>query len=91
MEIDPWCRRVLAKHWPGVPKYGDVREVSDTLSARAGVEEHHDSGRSRVRTTVPSESALLHPEEPWPHNEALTELDAEHPNGTLAFAPVVST
>lgn len=25
-EIDPFCRRVLAKHWPGIPIYGDVRE-----------------------------------------------------------------
>jgi len=23
-EIDPFCRRVLAKHWPGVPCYDDV-------------------------------------------------------------------
>lgn len=23
-EIDPWCRRVLAKHWPDVPCYEDV-------------------------------------------------------------------
>ncbi len=27
-EIDPFCRRVLAKHWPGVPCYHDVRELT---------------------------------------------------------------
>lgn len=27
VEIDEWCRKVLKKHWPGVPKYGDIREV----------------------------------------------------------------
>ncbi len=27
-EIDPFCRRVLAKHWPGVPCYDDVRSLS---------------------------------------------------------------
>lgn len=27
-EIDPWCRRVLAKHWPGVPCYDDVRNLN---------------------------------------------------------------
>jgi DNA (cytosine-5)-methyltransferase 1 len=27
VEIDEWCRRVLAKHWPDVPKYGDIRNV----------------------------------------------------------------
>src|SRR3954462_10460621 len=27
-EIDPFCRRVLAKHWPEVLCYHDVRELS---------------------------------------------------------------
>lgn len=27
-EIDPFCRRVLAKHWPNVPCYEDVRTLS---------------------------------------------------------------
>jgi DNA (cytosine-5)-methyltransferase 1 len=27
-EIEPYCRRVLAKHWPGVPCYGDIRELT---------------------------------------------------------------
>lgn len=26
VEIDPYCVKVLAKHWPEVPRYGDVRE-----------------------------------------------------------------
>jgi DNA (cytosine-5)-methyltransferase 1 len=27
-EIEPFQRAVLAKHWPGVPIYNDVRELS---------------------------------------------------------------
>jgi DNA (cytosine-5)-methyltransferase 1 len=27
VEIDPWCRAVLAKHWPGVERFEDVRSV----------------------------------------------------------------
>ncbi len=31
-EIEPFCRRVLAKHWPGVKQYDDVRNLTaDTL------------------------------------------------------------
>ena len=28
VEIDPFARQVLAKHWPDVPQYSDIREVS---------------------------------------------------------------
>ncbi len=27
VEIDPWCQKVLAKHWPDVERFADVREV----------------------------------------------------------------
>jgi len=27
VEIDPYCNRVLAKHWPAVPRYGDITAV----------------------------------------------------------------
>jgi DNA (cytosine-5)-methyltransferase 1 len=29
VEIDEYCRRVLAKHWPDVPKHDDVRTTPD--------------------------------------------------------------
>jgi DNA (cytosine-5)-methyltransferase 1 len=27
VEIDEFCQKVLAKHWPNVPKFGDIRDV----------------------------------------------------------------
>lgn len=36
-EIEPFCRRVLAKHWPGVPIYDDVRELSAARLAADGI------------------------------------------------------
>lgn len=27
VEIDPFCNKVLAKHWPHVKRYGDIRDV----------------------------------------------------------------
>ncbi len=31
VEIDEWCRRVLAKHWPDIPKYADIKGVGAEL------------------------------------------------------------
>lgn len=36
-EIEPFCRRVLAKHWPGVPIHDDVRTMGAKLLAEHGV------------------------------------------------------
>lgn len=37
-EIDPFCQRVLAKHWPEVPCYDDVRELTAARLVRGGVD-----------------------------------------------------
>ena len=36
-EIEPYCRRVLAKHWPGVPCYDDVRNLTADTLRRDGI------------------------------------------------------
>lgn len=36
-EIDPFCRRVLAKHWPHVRQYEDVRELTADTLRRDGI------------------------------------------------------
>jgi len=36
-EIDPYCRRVLAKHWPDVPIYDDVRTLTADALRRDGI------------------------------------------------------
>lgn len=36
-EIDSFCRRVLAKHWPAVPCYPDIRELTGTRLAADGI------------------------------------------------------
>ena len=35
-EIDPWCRRVLAKHWPGVPQHDDIKTLTGDALGRFG-------------------------------------------------------
>ena len=37
-EIDPFCRKVLRKHWPDVPLFGDVKEVSGRDESFAAVD-----------------------------------------------------
>jgi DNA (cytosine-5)-methyltransferase 1 len=29
VELDPWCRQVLARHWPDIPQHDDVRTAPD--------------------------------------------------------------
>ncbi len=36
-EVDPFCRAVLAQHWPGVPIYDDVRTLTGDALARDGI------------------------------------------------------
>lgn len=36
-EIDPYCRRVLKKHWPEVPQYDDVRTLTAERLAADGI------------------------------------------------------
>jgi DNA (cytosine-5)-methyltransferase 1 len=36
-EVDPFCRRVLAKHWPKVPCYDDVRTLTGERLAADGI------------------------------------------------------
>jgi DNA (cytosine-5)-methyltransferase 1 len=37
-EVDPFCRRVLAKHWPGIPLYCDIRELTGARLLADGVQ-----------------------------------------------------
>jgi DNA (cytosine-5)-methyltransferase 1 len=36
-EIEPYCRKVLAKHWPGVKCYDDVQSLSAAALCRDGI------------------------------------------------------
>ena len=38
VERDKYCRRVLEKHWPGVPRFDDVRAVTGDALRGAGIE-----------------------------------------------------
>src|SRR5574343_241000 len=48
-EIDPFCQKVLKKHWPGVPIYDDVRTLTgitaDVISAGFPCQDISSAGR----------------------------------------------
>lgn len=43
-EIDPFCRKVLAKHWPKVPCYDDIRTLTANRLAADGIAPNAISG-----------------------------------------------
>src|ERR1700692_907714 len=36
-EVDPFCRSILARHWPGIPCYDDVRTLTGERLAADGI------------------------------------------------------
>lgn len=36
-EVEPFCQKILTKHWPEVPIYGDVRELNADRLAADGI------------------------------------------------------
>jgi len=49
VEIDPFCQRVLAKHWPDVARYGDVRAVASETCALADPRRGNGDGWAAVQ------------------------------------------
>lgn len=58
IEVDPFCTRVLARHWPNVPRWGDVRSV-------AVPREHRRQGLSEQRRSGAAELAEGCADAPW--------------------------
>ncbi len=56
-EIEPFCQKVLAKHWPGVPIYDDVREVTAERLRADGIFPDVVTGGSPAKTLVCGQSS----------------------------------
>ncbi|MFC1924274.1 DNA cytosine methyltransferase [Chloroflexota bacterium] len=54
VEIDPYCQKVLAKHWPDVPVIGDIRDVTrekiDSYSEQLTKRTTYREGNNRRRS-----------------------------------------
>jgi hypothetical protein len=75
-EIEPFCRAVLAKHWPGVPIYDDVRTLTTDRLRADGIAVDASVADSRAKILAKQETA---PE--------LTESAADYgPNSPVSLA-----
>jgi len=81
-EIDPFCRRVLAKHWPEVPCYEDVRSLTADRLAADGIAVHaicggfpcQDLSRAGRQAGLAGERSGL-----WGHfHRLIRELQPQH-------------
>jgi DNA (cytosine-5)-methyltransferase 1 len=64
VEIDPYCRRVLAKHWPNVPRFEDVRtfkgtEINERIDLIAGGFPCQDISNAGKRAGIDGERSGL--------------------------------
>jgi len=58
-EIEPYAQKVLAKHWPGVPIYEDIRGVvANTAGTRQQKRRPEKSGPARNKTRGPRPGGL---------------------------------
>jgi DNA (cytosine-5)-methyltransferase 1 len=55
IEVDPFCTRVLTRHWPNVPRWGDVRSVgaadiqlAERRGCAPGADRGCDNGAARL-------------------------------------------
>lgn len=64
VEIDPYCTKVLEKHWPGVKRYGDIRTVTDaeTVDLIAGGFPCQDISRAGYQAGIDGERSGLYRE-----------------------------
>jgi DNA (cytosine-5)-methyltransferase 1 len=55
VEIDDYCTRVLEKHWPGVPKYRDIKDCGGAPVTTEGVKwgEYHQPPQRRKHELAP--------------------------------------
>lgn len=47
-EIEPFCQKVLKKHWPDVPIFDDVKKLTKEVLIEKGVIQNVPSGTGRT-------------------------------------------
>jgi DNA (cytosine-5)-methyltransferase 1 len=78
VEIDPFCQKVLKKHWPAVPIIGDIRDVTRESFARGGVQE--EVSLPARATSDPYQREGRPRNVTQPRTEEIAEPGSDHPD-----------
>lgn len=65
VEIDPFCRRVLAKHWPEVPRHDDVRTTVEWWRSEQRPPVHLVAGGFPCQPTSDAGRRLAQADDRW--------------------------
>lgn len=65
VEIDPFCRRVLAKHWPEVPRHDDVRTAVEWWRSESRPPVHVVAGGFPCQPTSDAGRRLAQADHRW--------------------------
>jgi len=83
VEIDPFCRRVLAKHWPDVPRHDDVRTCVEWWRSGPRPAVHVVAGGPPCQPVTTAGTGLAQDDPRWLWDETLSVVDALRPGWVI--------
>jgi DNA (cytosine-5)-methyltransferase 1 len=84
VEIDPFCRRVLAKHWPEVPRHDDVRTCVEWWRSQPRPAVHLVAGGPPCQPSSDAGPRLADRDERWMWPEFAAVVAAIRPDWVIA-------
>lgn len=83
VEIDPFCRRVLEKHWPEVPRHDDVRTTVEWWRSEPRPAVHLVAGGPPCQPTSQAGPKLAQSDPRWLWPEMAVVVDAFRPTWVI--------
>lgn len=84
VEIDPFCRAVLAKHWPEVPRHDDIRTAVEWWLAEPRPAVQVVAGGFPCQPVSDAGRRLAQADERWLWPEMANVIDAVRPSWVIA-------
>jgi len=84
VEIDPFCRRVLAKHWPEVPRHDDVRTAVEWWRSEQRPAVHVVAGGFPCQPVSEAGRGMAEADPRWEWPAMLAVVEAVRPEWVVA-------